>query len=105
MAALYTSFVIFPLFLIWLYLSWMIVLLGTEIVYVHQNLNKITWEKQREDVSWRVKESAALRTVLFICQKFFQSQKAPSQTDLAEYLARAPEAPDHAMISMILGAN
>ncbi|MCK4932795.1 MAG: YihY/virulence factor BrkB family protein [Candidatus Aminicenantes bacterium] len=86
MAALYASFVIFPLFLIWLYLSWLIVLLGTEIAYVHQNLNKITWDEQREDVSWRVKESVALKTILLISQKFFQNKKAPSQTDLAEYL-------------------
>ncbi|GAF98050.1 unnamed protein product, partial [marine sediment metagenome] len=83
MAALYASLVIFPLFLIWLYLSWLIVLLGTEITYVHQNLNKITWEEQRKDVSWRIKESVALKTILLISQKFFQNQKAPSQTDLA----------------------
>jgi membrane protein len=97
MAALYASFVIFPLFLIWLYLSWLIVLLGTEIAYVHQNLDKITWEEQREDVSWRIKESVALKTILLISQKFFQNQKAPSQSDLAEYL----DLPQHAVSRLI----
>lgn len=40
--ALYTSFAVFPLFLVWFFFSWTVVLLGSEISYVHQNLDKIS---------------------------------------------------------------
>ena len=44
-AALYAGFATLPLFLIWLFLSWSIVLLAAEIAYAQQNLKKITWIK------------------------------------------------------------
>jgi len=91
MASLYASFVVFPLFLIWLYFSWVIVLLGTEITYVHQNLGRITWETQSRNVSWRTKEFIALKAILVISQRFYRSQNPPTQTELADYL----DVPDH----------
>lgn len=97
MAAVYASFVAVPLFLIWLYFSWMLVLLGATITYVHQNFNKLTWEVQAPHVSWRMKESIAIKTILLICQRFRQGQTAPSQTELAEYL----NVPEYAVTRLI----
>jgi membrane protein len=100
MAAVYASFVVLPIFLIWLYFSWMIVFLGAEMTYVHQNLHKITWETQSENVSWRLKETATLKTILFIGHKFFHGQKAPTQRELAEYL-NVPEYTLSRMLSLL----
>jgi len=100
MASLYASFVVFPLFLIWLYFSWVIVLLGTEITYVHQNLGRITWETQSRNVSWRTKEFIALKTILVISQRFYRSQKAPTQTELADYLD-VPQHPVSRLLSVL----
>ena len=40
--SLYGSLAIVPLFLIWIYLNWLIVLWGCEISYAHQNLLRLT---------------------------------------------------------------
>ncbi|MBN1550084.1 YihY family inner membrane protein [bacterium] len=38
---LYGSFMLLPLFLIWIDLSWLSILIGAEIAYVHQNFSKL----------------------------------------------------------------
>jgi membrane protein len=85
-AALYASFAVFPLFLLWLFYSWIVVLLGAELAYVHQNLNKVVWEEHRKPMSWRMEESLALKIMLIVSQKFCQGEKGPSKTDLADHL-------------------
>ena len=49
--AIYTSFAALPLFLIWLQLSWLIVLLGAEISYAYQNLEKYEFEAEALKIS------------------------------------------------------
>ena len=43
--AIYGGFAQFPLFLIWLYISWLIVLFGAEISFASQNVKTYTQEK------------------------------------------------------------
>jgi len=89
-AALYASFAVIPLFLIWLFFSWLVVLLGTAITYVHQNLKNIPWEAHTKPLSWNLQEAVALKLMLYISQKFFRDEKAPSKSELATYV-RAPQ--------------
>lgn len=84
-AALYAGFATLPLFLIWLYLSWSIVLLAAEIAYAHQNLKKITWEIRSSDYSYSVREELALKIVLYVAGKFTKGEKAPTSSELADY--------------------
>lgn len=49
--AIYTSFAALPLFLIWLQLSWLIVLLGAEISYAYQNIEKYEFEAEALKIS------------------------------------------------------
>ena len=49
--AIYTSFAALPLFLIWLQLSWLIVLLGAEISYAYQNIEKYEFETEALKIS------------------------------------------------------
>lgn len=80
--ALYTSFATFLLFLIWLYLSWTVVLLGAEISYTHQNQKKISWEVRQTKYSYAFKESLALRIILFVAESFHNGENAPSFEEL-----------------------
>jgi membrane protein len=100
-AALYASFAVFPLFLVWLYFSWTIVLSGAEIAYVHQNRKKITWEKRTKRVSWQMEESVALKIMLIISQKFCQNERAPTLSDLADYLQIPEQAIDKVLAILI----
>jgi membrane protein len=103
-AALYASFAVFPLFLVWLFFSWTVVLLGSEISYVHQNLDKVSWEEQTESVSWRMAERIALKIMLVVSQKFCKDEKAPSLSDLSEYL-QVPEYAVKNVLTMLLNLN
>jgi membrane protein len=53
--AIYGSFAALPLFLIWLQLSWRIVLFGTELVFAHQNVDTYEFEHDCRNASprWR----------------------------------------------------
>ncbi|MFC2115703.1 YihY/virulence factor BrkB family protein [Bacteroidota bacterium] len=46
LGAIYGSFVAFPLFLIWMQLSWLIVLLGAEISFAYQNIERYEFEAE-----------------------------------------------------------
>ncbi len=49
--AIYGTFVTLPLFLIWLQISWLIVLLGAEISFAYQNIEKYEFEHEALQVS------------------------------------------------------
>ena len=100
-AALYASFAVFPLFLVWLFFSWTVVLLGSEISYVHQNLDKVSWEEQTKSISWHLEERIALKIMLVVSQKFCRNEKAPSLRDLSEYL-RIPRHAVGSVLSVLL---
>jgi membrane protein len=100
-AALYASFAVFPLFLVWLFFSWTVVLLGSEISYVHQNLDKVSWEEQVKSISWHMEERIALKIMLVVSQKFCKDERAPSLSDLSEYL-RVPRHAVDSVLSVLL---
>jgi membrane protein len=50
-SAIYGSFVALPLFLIWLQISWLIVLLGAEISFAYQNIEKYEFEHEALQIS------------------------------------------------------
>jgi membrane protein len=49
--AIYGTFMALPLFLIWLQLSWLIVLLGAEISFAYQNIEKYEFETESLNIS------------------------------------------------------
>lgn len=74
--AIYGSFAAFPLFLIWLQASWIIVLYGAEIVYAHQNQSTYEFEPEYRHASHHLKTVAAI-LLTAECTKKFQEQKPP----------------------------
>ena len=80
----YGGLAAFPLFLLGLYLSWMIVLLGAQVSYAVQNRRAYFLEKQASNVSQRGREFIALRLMTCIGQRFQSASNAPTGQDLAE---------------------
>ncbi|UCE41403.1 MAG: YihY/virulence factor BrkB family protein [Candidatus Aminicenantes bacterium] len=100
-AALYASFAVFPMLLVWIYFSWTIVMLGTGFTYVHQNLKRITWEEKVKSISPRFEESIALKIMLIVSQKFYKNEKAPTHSDLSESLQIPLDAVDRIIIRLL----
>jgi len=61
--AIYGSFAALPLFLAWLQLSWLIVLAGAELSFVHQNADALEYGPDAKRASHRFRRLLALRVV------------------------------------------
>jgi len=65
-AAIYSSFAIFLLFLIWLYLNWLILLLGASIAFYSQYPQYLVLEQGEPRLSNRMRERVALLLMYLI---------------------------------------
>jgi len=82
--AIYGSFAALPLFLIWLQLSWLIVLLGAEISFAYQNVDTYEHEPDSLRASIAFKKTFALRIVQVVIKNFQQGNKPFSDVEILE---------------------
>jgi len=73
--AIYGSFAALPLFLIWLQISWLIVLFGAEISFALQNIDTYEFEPDCSRVSSYFKKLLSLQTAHLIIKNFSNGQK------------------------------
>jgi len=84
--AIYGSFAALPLLLVWMQLSWLVVLFGAEISFAVQNVETYEFEHDCLRASHELKRLLALR-VTHLCVKNFQaSRKAWTENQIAEHL-------------------
>ena len=74
--AIYGSFAVLPLFMIWLQVSWLIVLFGAEIAFAYQNVETYEFEPDSLSVSHSFKRLLALR-IAHLCIRNFTRGEAP----------------------------
>ena len=67
---IYGSFAAFPLFLIWMQLSWLVVLLGAELSFANQNVDKYEFEYQSLKVSGSQRRLLILMILNLIVTRF-----------------------------------
>jgi len=84
--AIYSSFAILLLFLLWLHIGWVIVLLGAQVAYAHQHLRDYAGEKESLVRSPAGQEKLALQLMLLIGRNFFHGFDPLSVTGLASRL-------------------
>jgi membrane protein len=73
--AIYGSFAALPLFLIWLQLSWLIVLFGAELSCAHQNVEAYDFIEDKKNASPSFKKLLSLQIVHLIVIRFLQGEK------------------------------
>jgi membrane protein len=87
--AIYGSFAALPLFLVWLQLSWLIVLFGAEVSFARQNVSDYEFEADCSKLSHSFKRMVALVIAHHCVKAFLQGQKPPT----AQEISRALEIP------------
>lgn len=67
---IYSSFFLFPLLMTWIYVSWIIVLLGAELTFAYQNETTFAMERHAAGASHAYREAVGLRAMVEICRRF-----------------------------------
>ena len=84
---IYGTFAVLPIFIIWLYISWLIVLVGAQLSYAIQNVRSYQQEMHFHDVGAGRKEEMALHMMLRICVLFHRGEQIPGVMGLSADLA------------------
>jgi membrane protein len=99
-AAIYSGFAIIILLLIWLYLSWLILLVGAQIAYYIQNPRYLSKHSVRFVLSIRLKERLALTIMFMIGRDYFLRRPAWTLDSLVKQLG-LPTEPIHHMVALL----
>ncbi|MBE9511228.1 MAG: YihY/virulence factor BrkB family protein [Bacteroidetes bacterium] len=84
--ALYGSFAALPLFLIWLQISWLIVLLGAEISFAKQNVARYEYEYDSLNISYKLKRILTLLVANHVIKIFEKGDSPLTSYQLAKEL-------------------
>ncbi len=85
--AIYGSFAALPLFIIWLQLSWQILLFGALVAYADQNVEKFEFESESLRVSHDYRRVLSLLIVHRVVNRFVEGEKALSSGEIARQLS------------------
>jgi membrane protein len=85
-AAVYSSFAVLVLFLIWLQVGWQIVLVGAEVAYFHQHPSAYHVRAGPRGQSLRVREQLALGALVEITRRHLSGQPPADPAQLAAAL-------------------
>jgi membrane protein len=86
LGAIYGSFVAFPLFLIWMQLSWLIVLLGAEISFAYQNIEKYEFEAESLHISPFNRRLLTFLVMYTIVKLFEKGEQPKTSSEIGQEL-------------------
>jgi len=96
-AAIYSAFATLIMFMIWLYLGWLILLVGASIAFYHQHPEYLSAQRYEFRLSNRLREKLALFTMLLIGQNYYHGRSPWTLEALAQHL----QVPMDAMASIV----
>ncbi|MGE0347885.1 YhjD/YihY/BrkB family envelope integrity protein [Hydrogenophaga sp.] len=96
-AAIYASFAILILFMIWLYLSWLVLLFGASVAFYLQHPEYLYMRGGEPRLSNRMRELLALSIMERVARSFMHGEAAPSQDALTQHL----KVPGHVLMVVL----
>jgi membrane protein len=88
--AIYGTLAALPIFMIWLYLAWAIVLLGLEVTFAVQNLGSVRRDLRGGRVSIAGRTRVVLAVLLHLARRFYRGAAPPTAAALATELEIPP---------------
>ncbi len=88
--AIYGSFAQFPIFLVWMYISWTIVLIGAELSFAVQNWRSFLGQVRAEQVTPEERDKVAVLVLLIQTKRFERGERPLDNDQLADVLGVPP---------------
>jgi len=84
--AIYGSFAALPLFLMWVQVSWWVVLFGAELSFANQNVNTYEYEPDAKNVSPAFKKVLTLQIAHLLVKNFAGGERPLTDTEISSRL-------------------
>lgn len=84
--AIYGSFAALPLFLLWVQVSWQILLIGGELSFAFQNITRFGEEHEWQRISYDQRRKVMLASMLIIVRRFREEGGAMSGAEISKIL-------------------
>ncbi|MEE4215225.1 MAG: YihY/virulence factor BrkB family protein [Bacteroidales bacterium] len=82
-SVIYGSFAAFPLFIVWMQISWLVVLMGAEISFANQNVGRYEFEYQSLSINSFQKRILTLLILNIIVKKFIAGVEPASASEIS----------------------
>jgi membrane protein len=84
--AIYGAMAALPIFMLWIYVSWLILLFGVEIVHVQQNIKNLKREIRAGSISFRVRELLTLAILQTVATAITSGRQGVTGEELGDNL-------------------
>jgi membrane protein len=81
--AIYSAFAALIFFMLWLYIAWLVLLVGASVAYYHQHPDRLTLYRGEPVMSPRMIERAGLAIMTVVANDFVLQQGQPTTNDLS----------------------
>jgi len=102
--AVYGTLAALPVFMVWIYTSWLIVLFGVEVVAVFQNRRALLETGDRREISYAAREMVALVILMTVGDSFFRESE-PMTADRLSDTRRIPVHIVREILSGLVGSG
>ncbi len=85
-AQIYARLAVLPLFLLWMFYGWTVLLFAAQVSYAHQNLYKLIWQQKHPYIGTMFQEMIGLKILLRVHQQHELYKISSSEENLSDYL-------------------